>query len=808
MAEPARRYTDEELYIVPDVKPRTSAYTDAELHIVGKPQPYRYEDIIARVARQYDIDPLLVQAVIQRESSFDPKIVSKAGAKGLMQLMDPTAKEMGVEDSFDPEQNITGGVRYLRQLLDLSNGDVGKALLWYVSGRDPAKWGAQSFAYPGLVLDAYEKLGGRRYPTDLSALAGAKSIPKAAGTLGIAANAVLPFVSAPEVVMEGARQAQRGWENVTSRDWWFGSPDRPRRSFADIFRQGMETEPTFATPLVRLGTTLEESATGRPPTGLAADDINAFRESLALAREQNPLKYMLTSTAAAVPGELLLGGFVGNALTRGAEAVAGIVPQARRAVAYLSGTHGYGKPVTAEGASFVGRRAGEAVRGGVQGAVAGSSFAHNYPETPFAEQALQGAVIGAGTAPVIGGGLELAGNALLGTRIDPAIARLGQQARGTQPAPSGYTGEALNLRRAPLAPNNLAIRDPKQFSRLAWETAGVARPPVTAAEVEELGRQLAGQIDSSAALLPFTLDRQFWNAVAQIRAQTPEEVFRLPGWRTTLRGLTDKWQDGTLTAADLRAVLKKGSPLSSMLRASDVNVQTAARQLRDALQDSLTRTTAGEVERLLTAGATAEAQLLAQRLHQFHAARARYRNFATLVEAKDPLTELIDIPRLEAAVSRHFGSVRQYPGGRLGELARYGRAFNPALEGSVFAPTYAERGRGSALAAAVGGAAGAAGAAGPFLAGAAAARGMSMAGRALKATSGRMPWAVPLMLQRSTRQGPGAIVNTALPLSVTGAADMLNATLASPPEFQARAENKLMDMLPTRPASWVPTLSR
>jgi soluble lytic murein transglycosylase-like protein len=56
--------------------------------------------------------------VIKAESNFNPKAVSGAGAKGLMQLMDGTAESLGVCDALDPRQNIEGGVKYLQKLLD------------------------------------------------------------------------------------------------------------------------------------------------------------------------------------------------------------------------------------------------------------------------------------------------------------------------------------------------------------------------------------------------------------------------------------------------------------------------------------------------------------------------------------------------------------------------------------------------------------------------------------------------------------------------------------------------------------------
>jgi len=94
----------------------------------------RFDSIVHRAARRYDLDPELIHAVIDQESGGKSGAVSPRGAKGLMQLMDGTAKEMGVRNPFDPQENIFGGARYLRKQLDRWQGDLGKALASYNAG--------------------------------------------------------------------------------------------------------------------------------------------------------------------------------------------------------------------------------------------------------------------------------------------------------------------------------------------------------------------------------------------------------------------------------------------------------------------------------------------------------------------------------------------------------------------------------------------------------------------------------------------------------------------------------------------------
>ena len=81
-------------------------------------------EMIANTANRFDLEPALVHAVVRAESGFNPRAVSSAGARGLMQLMPETALEVGVRDVFHPQDNLDGGVSYLRGLLDRYSGNV------------------------------------------------------------------------------------------------------------------------------------------------------------------------------------------------------------------------------------------------------------------------------------------------------------------------------------------------------------------------------------------------------------------------------------------------------------------------------------------------------------------------------------------------------------------------------------------------------------------------------------------------------------------------------------------------------------
>ena len=95
---------------------------------------HRFHPIILQEANRYKIDPCLVKAIIMAESGYNPKAISKRGAKGLMQLMPSTAEALGIEDIFNPEQNISGGIRYFKQLVTRFDGDVKLALAAYNAG--------------------------------------------------------------------------------------------------------------------------------------------------------------------------------------------------------------------------------------------------------------------------------------------------------------------------------------------------------------------------------------------------------------------------------------------------------------------------------------------------------------------------------------------------------------------------------------------------------------------------------------------------------------------------------------------------
>ena len=97
---------------------------------------------IDEYASKENLDPMLVAALIGRESSFQKKAVSKTGAKGLGQIKDFNFKSLEISDPFDIKQNIRGTVKYLKELKNMwknSNDSNRMVLASYYQGPNKTK---------------------------------------------------------------------------------------------------------------------------------------------------------------------------------------------------------------------------------------------------------------------------------------------------------------------------------------------------------------------------------------------------------------------------------------------------------------------------------------------------------------------------------------------------------------------------------------------------------------------------------------------------------------------------------------------
>ena len=94
----------------------------------------KYDNLISDASERYGVSFPLLKAIIKAESDFDPLVVSKKGATGLMQIMPQNFKSLGVKDPFDPWQNINAGARYFKQMFDRFNGKLSLSLAAYNAG--------------------------------------------------------------------------------------------------------------------------------------------------------------------------------------------------------------------------------------------------------------------------------------------------------------------------------------------------------------------------------------------------------------------------------------------------------------------------------------------------------------------------------------------------------------------------------------------------------------------------------------------------------------------------------------------------
>jgi soluble lytic murein transglycosylase-like protein len=93
-----------------------------------------FQSLITAAANKYGLDPALLAGIVKQESNFNPNAKSGSGAKGLTQLMDSTARGLGVTDPFDPAQSLDGGARFLSGLMHQFHGDQTLAVAAYNAG--------------------------------------------------------------------------------------------------------------------------------------------------------------------------------------------------------------------------------------------------------------------------------------------------------------------------------------------------------------------------------------------------------------------------------------------------------------------------------------------------------------------------------------------------------------------------------------------------------------------------------------------------------------------------------------------------
>lgn len=156
------------IYVNADPPAKVARHHGASVNAAAPPA--KLQNVANAAAARNNLDPALVQAVIQTESNWNPYAVSRKGAFGLMQLIPSTAERYGVGDVFDPVQNVNGGTRYLRDLLDRYHGDLKTSLAAYNAGEQAVqRFGGvpkypETRAYVRKVTSTYFRSGSSRTP--------------------------------------------------------------------------------------------------------------------------------------------------------------------------------------------------------------------------------------------------------------------------------------------------------------------------------------------------------------------------------------------------------------------------------------------------------------------------------------------------------------------------------------------------------------------------------------------------------------------------------------------------------------------
>jgi soluble lytic murein transglycosylase-like protein len=110
--------------------------TPQRTNYVNLAQRKQYTPLVSAVAKEFQLEPALLHALITVESGYNPKARSPKGAIGLTQLMPGTAQRYKVTNIWDAGENLRGGARYLRDLLAIFDNNVSLALAAYNAGED------------------------------------------------------------------------------------------------------------------------------------------------------------------------------------------------------------------------------------------------------------------------------------------------------------------------------------------------------------------------------------------------------------------------------------------------------------------------------------------------------------------------------------------------------------------------------------------------------------------------------------------------------------------------------------------------
>ncbi|WP_224336738.1 lytic transglycosylase domain-containing protein [Klebsiella variicola] len=144
--------------------PAFSKWLTRHLYSWSGTAPKEYDQYFLDAANKYNVDPRWLKAITAGESSWDQNAVSKAGAKGLMQVM--PGNFLPGENPFDPKDNIMAGARVFSWAMQSANGDLDEALRYYNGGS--RRGSAENRAYPGRIREKYAAMYGTPKSNDAS----------------------------------------------------------------------------------------------------------------------------------------------------------------------------------------------------------------------------------------------------------------------------------------------------------------------------------------------------------------------------------------------------------------------------------------------------------------------------------------------------------------------------------------------------------------------------------------------------------------------------------------------------------------
>jgi hypothetical protein len=425
-----------------------------------------YSAIFQQAGKQYNIDPRLLAAVAQTESSGNPDAVSPAGAMGLMQLMPATAQALGVKDPTDPTQAIPAAAQLLSQNLS-RYGNVEDALRAYNGGTDPSKWSnPETAAYVPKVAAAYQALGqqpaGQQTVQNGASDVPLTTTPALPDAFGAAFGKVVPSPAAPAAQPTADPFSQAFGPALASA----AAPDTSKPGFWTNLVSGLEHGVSGSGPV---GSALNSAVSWGDkniPGAQALDntigrtaDVNqqAIAGSVAgqTAFQQGPgqtlggqLGNAASTIALTAPLAEVGAGAIGGALGVGADAVqAGSVANRLLAAGKAA--------ATGSASNFGGKLLAGATSGALKGAIA-STAAGGDPTTGAEYGAALGpvgAAAGAVAAPIARGMMLLggkAGNAVLDSLGAPAARDAAASAPGTAAPAAAATPSVNPLTGAPI----------------------------------------------------------------------------------------------------------------------------------------------------------------------------------------------------------------------------------------------------------------------------------------------------------------------------------------------------------------------